>query len=327
MISEHGVSQNTVDRALVELEKEGLIERRGTSGIYSRMGSASEQKQDLVLRSMGLVGILIFDQVDFYPQIAKAAKGYLASRNMLGVIYSPEANFDNIDVFFDLMAQNNCSGLLLAPSRKENMLKYQRMLDSGMHTVMMVGEVEGCSKATCVMCDNRMGGELAARHFLETRHTNVAIIGIDNSENRERIAGFKELFATAGVDFQDSQVYYTGKVHSPTGAITPDAIRQILEQQKPTAIFALNDVMAIQLYWVMLGLGYCIPDDISIMGFNNSEIARVNRIPLTTIAQPLEQIGVRAAQMLCQKFEGNDRIEHIRLPVALVRGKTVATNK
>jgi DNA-binding LacI/PurR family transcriptional regulator len=177
-----------------------------------------------------------------------------------------------------------------------------------------------------VSIDDVAGGALAARHLLEAGHRQVAFVG-DVEENpfgfassERRLEGFRDELRAAGVDLPPSYVRRGPFGRATAGRLT----RQLLAlRRRPTAIFAASDVQAFGVLDAAARAGLTVPDDLSVIGFDDIELAAA--IGLTTVRQPLRESGRAGAQLLLAAISGNGVGPRAALPeLVVVRRRTVA---
>lgn len=172
--------------------------------------------------------------------------------------------------------------------------------------------------------DSYGGAVSAVEHLLELGHRRIAFIGgreeLDSSREREK--GFRDAMAAAGVDIDESLV--TESRYDPD--IAAQRARELLERaDRPTAIFCANDVTAMRATRVAHELGLDVPGDVSIIGFDDIPEASLNNPPLTTVRQPLGEMGREAMAMLLDLLAGREREQHLRMRTELVvRASTAA---
>ena len=170
--------------------------------------------------------------------------------------------------------------------------------------------------------DNLAGAVLGTRHLLELGHTRIAFVGgrADLESSRLREQGFREAMAAAGVPV-DEQLVRAGDYRKES---TREPVRELLElPDRPTAIFAANDLSAIATLEVARDAGLDVPGDLSVIGFDNIPESAMTEPPLTTVHQAIQQMGAAAIQMLVALLDGSPTPDpHVRLPTALVRRGT-----
>jgi LacI family transcriptional regulator len=165
----------------------------------------------------------------------------------------------------------------------------------------------------CVYLDNEAGGAMAARHLLEHGHTRIAHISgpLSFPDSRARLRGYRCALEAAGIPY-DENLVTEGDFLEEGGYL---AMQELLDRKIPmTAVFAANDQMAAGVFKALREAGLSIPDDISVVGYDDVLLARYLYPSLTTIRQPLEEMGraaTRAALALLTRTETevNNRFE------------------
>ncbi|MCX7720302.1 MAG: LacI family transcriptional regulator [Dictyoglomus thermophilum] len=176
-----------------------------------------------------------------------------------------------------------------------------------------------------VYADNVKGSYEAVMHLIELGHNRIAHITI-NPESiivQERIEGYKKALEDAGIPFDaDLLKIFYGKVDEES------AINELFSlPDPPTAIFTFSDFMAIQVMKILIRRGYRIPDDISVVGFDDT-LANLTIPALTTVSQPFYEMGAKAAEILIERLKNpNMPIQHVKLPTKLVIRESTAKRK
>ncbi len=175
-----------------------------------------------------------------------------------------------------------------------------------------------------VIVDDVEGGRLATTHLLELGHRRIAFAGdtVDGvhgaSASSRRCVGYPRALVDAGVAVRPDLVKLR-----PHGREAAEIARDLLElAAPPTAVFAASDLQALAMLEAFEALGARVPDDLSVVGFDDVELARY--AGLTTVAQPLEDSGTRGAELLLSALEGEDVLQarqHLSLEL-VVRGTT-----
>ncbi|WP_370086867.1 LacI family DNA-binding transcriptional regulator [Streptacidiphilus sp. MAP12-16] len=161
---------------------------------------------------------------------------------------------------------------------------------------------------------NWHGGLAATRHLLELGHRRIAMISGPSGMmcSRARIAGYRAALETAGVVYEPSLIR-SGDFHHEAGYAA--GLELLRLPDRPTAVFTGNDLQALGLYAAARELGLRIPDDLSVVGFDDLPIARWVGPPLTTVRQPLTEMAEAAARLVCDLARGN-RPSTLRLDLA-----------
>ncbi|NKY38966.1 LacI family transcriptional regulator [Cellulomonas septica] len=189
--------------------------------------------------------------------------------------------------------------------------------------VVAVDPHTGPSGLPTVDADSFAGAVLATEHLLGLGHTRVAFLGgrPDLESARLREDGFRHAMAAAGVPVDEDLVRVGG--YRPETADQP-ANELLARPQPPTAVFAANDLSAIRVVEVARSLGLRVPEDLSVIGFDNVPESALATPPLTTISQPLQQMGAEALRLLVDLIDGRERGVHVRLSTELVERASTA---
>jgi LacI family transcriptional regulator len=194
--------------------------------------------------------------------------------------------------------------------------------------VVAVDPHTGPSGVPTVDADNFAGGVLATEHLLALGHRRIALLGgrSDLESARQRERGFRHAMAEAGVEVDEALVQ-AGDYRAET-AVGP-AHDLLSLPHPPTAVFAANDLSAIRTMEVARELGLRVPEDLSVVGFDNVPESAMSLPPLTTVDQSLKTIGATALEMLVGLLEGRaPDPTHVCLPVSLVpRASTAAPRR
>jgi LacI family transcriptional regulator len=180
----------------------------------------------------------------------------------------------------------------------------------------------GPSNMPTVDSENFEGAMAATQHLLELGHRRIGFIAgrPDLESARVREQGYRSALNRAGVDF-DPELLKVGKYTAESAEVP--ATELLTQDDPPTAIFAANDVMAIRAMEVAAGLGLRVPDNLSILGFDNIPESALSEPPLTTIDQSIQQRGYEAARLLVELIANPDQEpQHVRVPTRLVHRQT-----
>jgi LacI family transcriptional regulator len=179
-------------------------------------------------------------------------------------------------------------------------------------------DYEGVTMGPAISADNRQGAYAGATYLLDLGHRRVGFITGDLTlgSGRSRLLGYRQALSDRGIA-EDPVLVVEGDYQQPAGYAGARALLRLPEP--PTAIFASNDVMAFGAMEAIREAGLRIPGDISVLGFDDIPQAAGVSPTLTTIRQPLEQMGHRAVQMLMAYIEDPARpYEYCELPTELV---------
>ncbi|MFO7544743.1 MAG: LacI family DNA-binding transcriptional regulator [Trueperaceae bacterium] len=190
--------------------------------------------------------------------------------------------------------------------------------------IIVVGRYIDGLADRCVFLDNVAGGELATRHLLDRGHRRIAhIAGLPSIQDaRDRFTGYLQALADHGIPFDASLVADGGFVEQGGQR----AMRQLLEGGQPfTAVFAANDQSAAGAMRTLRDAGLRVPDDVSVVGFDDTLLANYLVPSLTTVRQPLQEMGQAAASLALARLGIAAREEvTLRFEPVLVERESVA---
>src|SRR5699024_3223725 len=170
--------------------------------------------------------------------------------------------------------------------------------------------------------DDVLGGELAAEHLLSLGRTQPCIVGgqLFASTCRDRSKGFRSVFREAGIDIPDSHIV-DGPFDAAGGRT---AMEDILDRGiRPDSIFAPNDFAAIAAMGVLRERGFDVPDDVAVVGYNDTPLAAELTMPLTTIRSPMHEMGIQGFELLWRRLEGQDPASVRLVPRLAARASTL----
>lgn len=242
------------------------------------------------------------------------------------ILYSAETP-DHRDRFFQILSrQSRVDGILIIsiPLLDSHA---QRFIETGTPTVLVDNYHPDLSR---VYVDDFRGGYLATRHLLELGHTKIAFIS-DIIETKlkfvamkNRMKGYLQALMDKGITLRNQ--YLLEDDHGRAEACRM-AYQLLNLDDPPTAIFAASDTQAIGVMDAARELGYSIPGDLSVVGYDN--IRDAEYLNLTTVAQPLFESGYEGAHMLLSMIDQSQvEIQEIKLPLDLIeRGTTAPPNR
>ena len=207
----------------------------------------------------------------------------------------PQQQADHLRV----LAERRVDGIVLVASGHDDAI-VAVCKDLRLPLVLVDREIETIA-ADLIEVDHAAGGELATAHLLGLGHQRVAcIVGpSDLRPSHQREAGWRRALAKAGIEPRADECV-RGDFGPESGAA---AMRRLLHSpQRPTAVFVCNDMMAIGALHAAHEAGIGVPEQMSLVGFDDIELAAHTSPPLTTVAQPKEAIGTGAAGLLLERL-------------------------
>lgn len=285
-------------------------------------------ERSLIARSMrsqrtNVIGVLVPDIEPFSAELLKGAADVIRERSYELIVYSAGGH-----------------GSEFAGWERRNVARLSGTLTDGVilvaptvddvndaAPVVAVDPHSGSGRLPSVHSDNLAGAFSATEHLIGLGHRRIGFVAgrpdLDSATQREE--GWRRALAAAGIPV-DPRLIVVGGYTSDQAS---DAAAQLLKRaDRPTAVFAANDLSALRTIDVARQLGLSVPEDLSVVGFDNIPEAAASDPPLTTIDQSIQDMGRRAAELLVEMIEARaqgdavgatiDEPRQITLPTRLV---------
>ncbi|WP_208586070.1 LacI family DNA-binding transcriptional regulator [Gracilibacillus suaedae] len=271
------------------------------------------------------LGLLVPDISNpFFSEIARTIEDRAHEKGLSVIMCSTDESPEKEKKYLELLRRKQVDGFIIASSfNDKNLLK--GIKSAGTPLVMLTQEA-GMTGITSVAVDDFTGGYDAANHLLELGHEKIALINENRLSSKMRVYGFREAYESHGYTFTDDMVI-TANASLANGK---KALQTIIRNGNlPSAIFACNDLLAIGVLQGARERGINIPEDLSLMGFDNTILAITSVPGLTTIAQPIEEMGKKVVDVIIDsinnKYSGSERI--LYNPELMQRDTTSAFSK
>jgi DNA-binding LacI/PurR family transcriptional regulator len=311
------VSHSTVSRALqhsplVNTETAEKIRRIAQESGYR----ASAVARGLVTKRTLTIGLVVTTVAD--PFASEVVNGIEQAANDLGYsVFLADSNADpeREKHIVQSFAERRVDGILVTSSRVGAL--YLPLLSEMMVPIVLVNNQHPGAFVHSVMIENVEGSLAAARHLISLGHRRIAYLGdqFGYQSDTERFAGYKQALDEAGIPFLPELVVHgNGK---PEQAM--NAMEQLLSlEAPPTAVCCYNDMSALGAMRTIRLHGLRIPEDISIVGFDDIFVASYTQPPLTTVRQPMRQMGILAMESLYKLMSGQGSAIRIKVASELI---------
>ncbi len=323
---ESGVNISTVSRALNNSYGVNERTREHVAAVAARLNySPNRVARGLVTGRSHSLGLILSDiRNPFFAEVARGAEDAARAGKCDLVLCNSDLDADKQMHYVRSLLEKRIDGILMnsvsALSREQQAL----LTASGVPIVLLNRPASNQGFST-VCANNEAGGAMAARYLLELGHRKIAhLTGPKQHGNlSDRTRGFVRALLAAKNAIHPIVRY--GKFNFAGGA---DLTRKLLDAHPDvTAIFAANDVMAFGVVKAVLERGLRIPEDLSLIGFDNIEFSGIVHPPLTTIHQPKYEMGQAAVEILLRMARERDRQipEHRLLGVEMILRQSCRT--
>lgn len=318
---ELSISRHTVRKALSILEEEGYIVAYHGKGTFCTE-RAIHKKQS---RNIAVITNYISDYI--FPQVLNGINQVL-TENGYSLMFKTTGNsrVNETKCLEDILTKD-VDGLIIEPSKSELFCKHPNLyktLDKyEIPYVFIQGVYAEMSDKPYIVMDDCRGGYLLTKYLIDTGHRFITgIFKADDYQGKERHRGYVKALNEAGIPYNpDAVVWFhtEDRASKPRGEIR----RMTKEGFSMDAVVCYNDQIALEVIYELEALGISIPEDISVTGYDNSALAKLGVLKLTTIAHPQKKLGEMAGQLLLEQIQGvpaeRSRVTRVIEPELIVR--------
>lgn len=311
--AQFSVSRQTVRRALELLQQEHLLETHHGSGSFVPDGYTAAKNTPIVQIPKVVNVITSFMDSYIFPHQVNGIESVLAEHGCsthLGVTYNRLAHEERI---LRAILAAHPDGVIAEPSASAlpsvNAKLYQAIADAGIPILFINAGLPSLT-IPHVALDNRRGGYLATKHLVDMGHKQIAYIGkVDTMSGHLRFSGYAEALSEAGLSLNEDYI-----VWFPSGDmsdwLSPQLNDYLMQRIKGcSAVFCYNDQIACSLNEILRQRGLRVPDDVSLVGYDDSEYSQQCLPPCTTIRHPSHELGQLAANCLLEMIQTGKPVE------------------
>lgn len=307
---------NTINRpSIVRPSTRAVVER----AIESLGFVPSEPARLLKSSESQVLGLVVLDsRSPFFMAIARSVEDAANETDQVVIVCNSDSSPEREAKLLRLLAAQRVKGALLTPAADRPELG---RLQLPVVYVDHRGEADECS----VSVDDVVGGELAVRHLLELGHKKIAFVGGHRATRqfRDRADGARRTILAAGLDPENCLIeFYMDDMGIGGGVLASDAI---VSDPEITAVFCGNDMLAFGVYRGLARKDLRVPEDISLVGYDDNEFAADWIVPLTSVRQPTYEMGYKAASLLNEHADARGDHEHSQVvlqPTLIIRQST-----
>lgn len=261
----------------------------------------SRAAQSLVTKSIHTISVLVSDISNpFFSPIVRGIEDVANTAGYTVMIGNIDESFSKAQKYLSGITQHNVDGLIISPI--SGFEKLQSILEELNIPIVLVNRRLEALCYDTVTTDNELGAYLGIKHLCSIGHTKIGlIIGPTNvSTYADRLQGYKRALREAGIPTRDELVIQAKDFQHDSGFYLT---KQLLTGAiRPTALFIGSSVLTRGVYHAIKEMRVSIPEQLSLITFDEPEWASLVDPPLTTIAQPTYEMGKRAAEMLLKRL-------------------------
>jgi len=306
------VAQPTRDRVHSSIRELGFV--RNESARQLRAGRS---------RTIGLVVLDVANP--FFTDLARGVEDEASKAGFAVILCNSDDQERKEKRYLELLEEHRVQGVLITPvvGAGSRLARLQRR-----GTPVVLVDSRSASRGQCsVAVDDVLGGDLAVSHLLATGHERVAYLSGPPAIRQvaDRHEGALRALRRAGRAPAGLQVIEAGGLNVAAGQKAGAEIAALAAGSRPTAVFCANDLIALGVLQEMTRNRIRVPEDISIIGYDDIDFAAAAAVPLTSVRQPRQQLGHTAARLLLDEAADDDAHQHRQVifePELVVRQST-----
>ncbi|MFD2176827.1 HTH-type transcriptional repressor PurR [Veronia pacifica] len=307
-----GVSTTTVSHVI---NKTRFVAESTTKKVWNAVDelnyAPSAVARSLKCNTTRTIGMLVTKSTNpFFAEVVHGVEEYCYNEGYTLILCNTEGNLTKQRDYLRMLAEKRVDGLLVMCSDLTDELMGLLEKKKPLPMVVMDWGTEHVSEADCIQDNAEMGGYLATKHLVENGHKHIGCISgqMDKLTCSERLNGFRKALEEA--DIEVNPEWLVEADFECDAAV--DAAKQILSlSERPTALFCFNDIMALATISTLQEAGVRVPEDISVIGYDNIDLAGFFSPPLTTVHQPKKRLGKTAIKLLLNRIADKENEQQI----------------
>ena len=322
------VSRQTVRQAIGELVQEGWLYRiQGKGTFVAEPGTRSVSQ----LQTIGVITTYISDYI--FPLIVQGIEAQLRSRGYRLMLMSTDNDRQKERECLEMMLDHNLSGIIIEPTKsgeRSPNLSYFLTMENRKIPYLMIHATYEEIDSPCIRVDDELGGYMAAEHLIQQGHRRLTgFFKTDDLQGIRRMKGFISAHRKYGITLSPSSVFtYTTEQKGEHPLLHAAKLLELPPGERPTGWVTYNDQLAVTLLDKVRAQGLSVPEDLSIVGFDDSFLSTATEVKLTTVSHPKKQMGVQAADWIIAMIEGKHELpenrQYLYKPELIVRDSTAA---
>ncbi|MDC7227812.1 MAG: GntR family transcriptional regulator [Spirochaetales bacterium] len=310
------VSRQTIRQAFNDLANEGLIYKQQGKGTFSNYRKDMRHKQIIAVITTYMSGFV-------FPGILSGIENVLSSEGYMMLLANTNNSKEKEAEFLSNVMEHNVVGVIIEPSRSAqgnvNLQYLNDMRRKGIRFVFLNSSYSDFDSSFVVM-DDKKGAHMAVEHLLQLGHRRIACVyKTDDRQGLDRKEGYLEAMKAYGADIDSALIgeYDTAGLYLFPYMFAQNLLRS---ENRPTAFSCYNDQSALMVIQAIKDSGLRFPEDVSVVGFDDSIESMPNDMRITTIKHPKEEMGGQSARFMIDMLEGRmKRPQLVYEPELIVR--------
>jgi LacI family transcriptional regulator len=322
-----GVSVATVSNVLNRPDIVAKPTRERVQASISELGFVrNESARQLRAGRSRTIGLVVLDVANpFFTDLARGVEDEANKAGLAVILCNSDDQERKEKRYLDVLEEHRVHGVLITPvvGASTRLASLQRR-----GTPVVLVDSRSPSRGQCsVAVDDVMGGDLAMSHLLEVGRERIAYIAGPTSIRQvaDRYEGALRAFRRAGLASEALTVIQAGALNVSAGQRAGAEIAALPASSRPTGVFCANDLIALGVLQEMTRNHIRVPEDISIIGYDDIDFAAAAAVPLTSVRQPRQELGHTAARLLLDEAAGDETHQHRQVifePELVIRQST-----
>ncbi len=321
-----GVSTGTVSNVLNRPHLVSAPTRAKVSSAIDELDFVrSEPARQLRAGSSRAIAYLMLDASNpFFMDVARGIEDVARSHELAVYLCTSDNDERRESDYYDLLLQQRVRGLLVTPLDAQNP-RLSSLVKQGLPVVLV--DRKGDDSLCSVTVNDVDGAALAISHLVESGHRSIAFVGGPDSlpQVQDRLIGARRTAEEAGLAPEALSVIPTAALSVADGRAAGQRLAGLPAKRRPTAAFCANDLVALGLLQEMTQLGIAVPEQLSIVGYDDIDFAAAAAVPLTSVRQPRQLLGRTAVELLLAESAEDPAHEHRQVvfePELIVRASS-----
>lgn len=299
------MSRQTVRHAIGILEKDGIMERRRGSGNYIK----NKTEPIRITNTMNIVIVTTYVDGYIFPSIIKGIEGIVSQRGYtLQIVFTHNRLDKEYSVLKQIIDNNQADGIIIEATKSgipnPNIDLYNEIIRKKI-PIMFINSYHPQLKIPHITMDDKAAGYMATKYLIDAGHQNIAgIFKADDGQGHLRYAGYLKALLENNLKIRDEYVIWIDSEDIRDINTTKDRI--LTRLKTCTGCLCYNDEVTYSLIGLCRGQGINIPEQLSIVSVDNSDLAAMCDIPFTSVAHPMKELGKKAADYLLRIMSGEE---------------------
>jgi LacI family transcriptional regulator len=306
-----GVSTATVSNVLNRPDIVAPATRERVQAVIDDVGFVrNESARQLRAGRSRFIGLIVLDVANpFFTDVARGAEDLANEAGLAVILCNSDEQASRERRYLDLLEEHRVRGILISPTG-DSTERLEEIRRRGIPVVLV--DRHGRGGRCSVSVDDVHGGDLAVTHLLENGHQRLAYIGgpFTIRQVQDRYDGAVQALGRVGMSDAALRVVEVTALNVACGKQAAAVLAELPADERPTAVFCANDLVALGVLQELTRQQIAVPDDIAIVGYDDIDFASASAVPLSSVRQPRVQLGRAAAELLIEESGGDPGHKH-----------------